>query len=147
MPFGIKPESEEQKNTNANKKKEVLKRYTTIFSIWSTVKPDKKLENHRESLLKRCREKNLKLNKKKAKFRMTEVKFMEQILTADGFRPAESKVTAIRNIQIPKNVAEIQRSLGCANCLARFLPKVSDTAKPLRDLTCEKNQWQKAKAI
>ena len=78
---------------------------------------------------------------------MTEVKFMEQILAADGFSPAESKVTAIRKIQILKNVAEIQRSLGCVNCLARFLPKVLDAAKPLRDLTCEKNKWPKAKVI
>ena len=48
----------------------------------------------------------------------------------------------IRNIQTLKNVTEIQRFLGCVNYLARFLPKVLDTAKPLRDLTCEKNQWQ-----
>ena len=49
---------------------------------------------------------------------------------------------AIRNIQSLKNAAEIQQFLGCTNYLARFLPKVLDTAKPLRDLTCEKNQWQ-----
>ena len=51
-------------------------------------------------------------------------------------------MTAIRNIQSLENAAEIQRFLGCTNYLARFLPKVLDTAKPLRDLTCEKNQWQ-----
>ena len=68
---------------------------------------------------------------------MTEVKFMEQILTADGLKPDKSKVTAIRNIQTPN-----QRFLGCVNYLAKFLPKVSDTAKPLRDFICEKYQWQ-----
>ena len=67
---------------------------------------------------------------------------MGQILTADGLKPDESKVTAIRNIQTPKNVAEIQRFLGCVNYLAKFLPKISDTVKPLRDLICKKNQGQ-----
>ena len=50
------------------------------------------LENHDknlENLLKRCRENNIKLNKKKAKFQMTEVKFMGQILRA-GFRQNET---------------------------------------------------------
>ena len=67
---------------------------------------------------------------------MTEVKFMGQILTADSLKPDESRVMK------PKNVAEIQRFLGCVNYLARLLPKVSDTVKPLRDLTCKKNQWR-----
>ena len=65
---------------------------------------------------------------------MTEVKFLGQILTADRLKPDESRVMK------PKNVAEIQRFLGCVNYLARLLPKVSDTVKPLRDLTCKKNQ-------
>ena len=32
--------------------------------------------------------------------------------------------------------------LGCVNHLARILPKVLGTAKPLWDLTCKKNWWQ-----
>ena len=72
---------------------------------------------------------------------MTEVRFMGQILTDDCLKSDELKVTAIRSIQTPKNVAEIQHFLGCVNYLAKFLPKVSDTTK-LRDLTSQKNQWQ-----
>ena len=45
--------------------------------------------------IKMMSEKNLKLNKKKAKFRMTEVNYMGQILTADGLKPDELKMTAI----------------------------------------------------
>ena len=72
---------------------------------------------------------------------MTEVRFMGQILTDDCLKSDELKVTAIRSIQTPKNVAEIQHFLGCVNYLTKFLPKVSDTTK-LRDLTSQKNQWQ-----
>ena len=148
MPFGIKTASEEYQR----KQEEILKSLKGVETIHGDIlvlgygqTTQEALENHYESLenlLKGCREKNLKLNKKKAKFRMTEMKFMGQILTADGLKPDESKVTTIRNIQIPKNVSEIHRFLGCVNYLAKFLPKVSDTVKPLRDLTCEKNQWQ-----
>ena len=73
---------------------------------------------------------------------MTEVRFMGQILTDDCLKSDELKVTAIRSIQTPKNVAEIQQFLGCVNYLAKFLPKVSDTTKLLQDLTSQKNQWQ-----
>ena len=69
---------------------------------------------------------------------MTEVKFMGQILIADSLKPDESKMTVIRNIQTQKNVAEIQRFLGCANYLTKFLPEVSGTAKPLKDLIYKK---------
>ena len=73
---------------------------------------------------------------------MTEEKFSGQIPTAGGLKSDELKEIAIGNVQTPKNVAEIQQSLGCVNYLARLLPKVFDTAKPLWDLTCKNNQWQ-----
>ena len=142
MSSGIKPTSEEYQHKQAEileglKGAETIHDDVLVLGYAETTQ--EALENHDENLenlLKRFREKNLKLNKKKAKFRMTEVKFMRQILTADGLKPDESKVTAIRNIQTPKNVAEMQRFLGYANYLAKFLPKVSDTAKPLRNLIC-----------
>ena len=45
----------------------------------------------------------------------------------------------IRNIQTLKNVTEIQQFCKLSR---KVFTKVLDTAKPLRDLTCEKNQWQ-----
>ena len=68
-----------------------------------------------------------------------------------GLKLDESKVTAIRNIQTRKKVAEIQRFPVCVNYLTSFLPKVLDTAKPLRELAGEKRSVamdrQRAKAI
>ena len=118
MSFGIKPASEEcQLN-----QEEILEGLRGVETIHDDIlvlgygeTRQEALENHDENLeilLKQCRKKNPKLNKTKVKFRMTEVKFMGQILTADGLKPDESKVTAIRNIQTPKNVTEIQRFLG-----------------------------------
>ena len=118
MSFGIKPASEECQ-LNQEEILEGLRGVETIHDdilvLGYSETRQEALENHDENLeilLKQCRKKNLKLNKTKVKFRMTEVKFMGQILTADGLKPDESKVTAIRNIQTPKNVTEIQRFLG-----------------------------------
>ena len=96
MPFGIKPASEEYQS----KQEEILEGLKGVETIHGNIlvlgegeTTQEALKNHDENLenlLKQCREKNLKLNKKKAKFRMTEVKFMGQILTADGLKPDES---------------------------------------------------------
>ena len=95
MPFRITPASEEYQR----KQEEILKGLRGVETIHGNIlvlgyreTRQEALENHDENLenlLKRCREKNLKLNKKKAKFRMTDVKFMGQILTADSLKPDE----------------------------------------------------------
>ena len=145
MSFGIKPASEEyhskQEKISGLKGVETIHHNILILGCGET--RQEALENHNknlENLLKQCWEKNLKLNMKKVKFQMTEVKFMGQILSADGMKPDELKVTAIRNSQTLKYVAEIYRFLGCVNYLAEFLPNILDTVKPLQDLTCNRKK-------
>ena len=82
MPFGIKPASEEYQHNQEEileglKGVEMIPNYILALGYGETTQ--EALENHHENLenlSKRCAEKNLKLKKKKAKFRMTEVTFM-----------------------------------------------------------------------
>ena len=104
MSFGVTTASEEyhskQEKISGLKGVETIHDNILILGYGET--RQEALENHNknlENLLKQCWEKNLKLNMKKVKFQMTEVKFMGQILSADGMKPDESKVTAIRNSQ------------------------------------------------
>ena len=93
IPFGIKPASEEYQH----KQEEILEHLEAVKMIHSNIlvlgcceTRQEGLENQDENLqnlLKRHQEKNLKLNKKKAKFWKTEVKFMGQILTTDSLKP------------------------------------------------------------
>jgi len=47
------------------------------------------------AFLERCRERNLKLNKKKARLRQQEVPFIGHILTPEGLKPDPLKIEAI----------------------------------------------------
>ena len=94
--------------------------------------------NHDEnlkSLLDRARKANLKLNSKKMNLKKQQVKFMGHVITQDGLKPDPDKVKAVKNMPKPKCKQEALSLLGFINYLAKFLPKISEVAQPLRDLT------------
>ena len=99
---------------------------------------DSAIDDHDRNLtavLQRAREVGLKLNKDKFKLPQTEVKYMGSILTAEGLRPDPEKVSAITNMKRPENVKAVQRFIGLATYLSRFLPHLSETCESLRRLT------------
>ena len=77
------------------------------------------------SLLQRCREKGLKLNEQKMKFKMKTVSYMGHVLSAQGLAADPEKVNAITEVPRPTNVQGVQRLLGVANYLAKFTPQLS----------------------
>ncbi len=90
---------------------------------------------HLEAFLKRCGERNLKLNDEKLKLRRPEVPFIGHVATAEGLRIHPYKVQAIMEMPSPEDVAAVQRLLGLAQYLSKFLPHLSDMTKPLWELT------------
>ena len=91
--------------------------------------------------MQRCEEWNLKLNDAKLKLRQREVPFIGHVATADGLCVDPSKVKAIQDMPPPQDVAAIQRLLGLAQYLSKFLPHLSDITKPLRELTQKDTVW------
>ena len=63
------------------------------------------------------------------------VPFIGHIALADGLLPDQAKIEAITRMPKPTDVRAIQRLLALVQYLAKFLPKLSDLMKPLRDLT------------
>lgn len=61
--------------------------------------------------------------------------------TAQGLGIDPAKVRAIVEMPPPTDKQGVQRLLGLAQYLAKFLPHLSDTTKPLRDLTQNDVQW------
>ena len=99
-----------------------------------------------KGLLKRARETNLKLNKKKLRLRLAEVPYMGHLLTSEGVRPDPMKVEAIQQMPKPEDKDGVRRLLGFVNYLSSFLPRLAEVAEPLRRLT-EKQvpfHWQSA---
>ena len=94
--------------------------------------------NHDENLrnlLDRAREVNLKLNSKKMKLKKPQVKFMGHVISKDGLKLDPDKVKAVKDTPKPTCKKETISLLGFINYLARFLPRLSKVAQPLRDLT------------
>ena len=96
-----------------------------------------------KALLQRCRDRGAKLNAKKIKFKMPSVAYMGHVLTDKGLAPDPEKVRAIQEMPRPTDVQGVQRLLGLATYLSKFLPKLSTVAEPLRRLTDKdvKFQW------
>ena len=94
--------------------------------------------NHDQNLRKlldRARKVNLKLNSKKMNLKKQQVKFMGHVITKDGLKPDPDKVKAVKNMPKPTCKQKALSLLGFINYLAKFLPKLSEVAQPLRDLT------------
>ena len=94
-----------------------------------------------DAVLQRCKERDLKLNDKKIRLRLTEVPFIGHVATAEGLCVDPNKVQAILEMPPPEDIAAVQRLLGLAQYLSKFLPHLSDITKPLRDLTKQEIEW------
>ena len=98
---------------------------------------DKRLE----AVLERARETNLKLNPKKSKISQKEVNYVGHVLTKEGIKPNPDRVQAIKDMPEPKDKQAIQRFLGMMNYVAKFIPNLSEVAKPLRVLLSKETAW------
>ena len=118
-----------------------------IYGVGDTL--DEATKDHDKnltSLLKRCEEKSIRLNKEKMVLRVQQVDFMGHCLTAQGLKPDPSKVEAILKMESPKTKEDIERLNGTVNYLAKFLPKLSQVMEPLRRLTQKGIEWYWGKA-
>ena len=85
-------------------------------------------------VLNRIRQINLSLNAQKCKFRLLEVKYVGNVFTSQGLLPDDEKVKAIKEFPIPSDKKALQRLLGMANYLSRYIPNYAGIASPLYEL-------------
>ena len=74
-------------------------------------------------VLKRLSEVGVRLRKKKCEFKKAQVEYSDHVVDAQGLRPAEKKLSAIRHAPEPANVSELKAFLGLLNYYNRFLPR------------------------
>ncbi len=94
-----------------------------------------------QALLERCREVKLRLSLKKLQFKVAEVKFHGHILSSTGLKPDPEKVRAIMDMPNPTDTKGVQRLIGFANYLAKFMPHLSSVCEPLRRLLDKDTPW------
>ena len=87
------------------------------------------------ALLERCRERNLKLNPQKLKFKLRNIAFMGHQISEDGLVLDDSKMCAITKMPIPQDKKSVQRFLGMCNYLAPYISNLSELCAPLREIS------------
>lgn len=66
---------------------------------------------------------------------------MGHVISKDGLKPDPDKVNAVENMPKPICKKETLSLLGFINYLAKFLPRLSEVAQPLRNLTLTNAQF------
>lgn len=140
LPFGIKTAPEEYQRRiheslhNLNCIEDIVH---DILCVGEGDTYENAVADHDKSLialLKRCREKNIKLNtkklpKRKLPKRKQEVPYIGHFLTPDGFKPDPNKVKAILEMPNPNEKQSLQRLLGMITYIAKFLPNLLDVTE------------------
>ena len=98
-------------------------------------------DNNFHSLMRRCREQNIKLNQDKVNLRRKEVPFMGHVISEKGLQADPAKVKAVLEMPTPTDVASVRRFIGFTNYLSKFLPRLSDALEPLRKLSSPDVEW------
>ena len=98
-------------------------------------------ENNFHSLMRRCREQNIKLNQDKVNLRRKEVPFMGHVISEKGLQADPTKVKAVLEMPTPTDVASVRRFIGFTNYLSKVLPQLSDALEPFRKLTSPDVEW------
>jgi hypothetical protein len=104
----------------------------------------KDLETHvvtvRE-VLERLRQNHLILKEAKCKFHVTEFVYLGHVVSVQGIRMDPEKLEPIRSLPPPTNVKELRSFLGMTNYYRKFIPKYSEIALPLTELTKKRRDF------
>lgn len=91
-----------------------------------------------DDVLNRCGKANITISRKKVNLTTTEnnyqIPFAGFMVGRDGCSPDPKKVDAIANMEPPGDVSSLRSFLGLCNTFSHWLPDLSQTAKPLREL-------------
>ena len=97
--------------------------------------------NRVRSILTRCRQHGISLNRDKLVFAKTNVKFCGYEVTEFGVKAEPAKVKAISDFPVPCNITDLRSFLGLVNQLAEFSPHIAEAASSLRGLLKKKNAF------
>ena len=104
--------------------------------------PTIELHDYRlQKVLERLSEAGVTLNIDKCTFRVPKIKFLGNVVSANGIEVDPDKVAAVVNLPAPKNVHEVCVFLGMVNHLSKFAEHLADKTKPIRDLMQKDSQW------
>lgn len=75
---------------------------------------------------------NIKFNKNKFQYKMSEVTFMGVSISKEGVKPDTKHLKAIEIMKKPKSRDHLLSMMGLLKYLSRFIPNMSKVSAPLR---------------
>ena len=103
-------------------------------------------EENVQNFLKRCENANVKLNKNKIEYKLSEITFMGHRITKDGLQVDREKVAAIEKFPKPENVSKLRSFLGLVNFVSQFIDHSADILQPLNNLLKKDVIWNWSEA-
>ena len=134
LPFGLKS-SQDEFQRKIDESFEGLSGVVALvddISVYS--KSREEHDKHLSQVLRRSRERGVKLNRDKLEVGVTQVKYFGHMLTSEGVRPDPDKVSAIESMKPPKDKSQLETFLGMVTYLAKCAQNLSEITSPLRML-------------
>ena len=96
-----------------------------------------KLEHlqHIEEIFKRLERFGLKMKREKCDFFKKHIQYLGHFITEEGFTSLPEKLESIRKMPRPKTPKEVKQFLGLIGYYRKFVPRFSDIARSLTNLT------------
>ena len=124
LPFGTKVSSE----IFQRKLHECIEGLEGVVSVADDILIFGENEEHHnknlQSLLQRCSEMGIQLNKAKSTIKTDQLIFIGHIITNQGLKPDPSKIQTIMDMERPKDKEGVRRLQGMVTYLSKFLPKL-----------------------
>ena len=92
-------------------------------------------------VFQQCRRAGIKLNPKKCKIGVPEVKYLGHIISAEGIAVDPEKLEDLINMPTPEDRAAVQRLLGSLTYLAKFIPNLATLTGPIRQLLIKNTEF------
>ena len=97
--------------------------------------------NHVKILFQRLRIAHLKLTERKCNFLKRHVQYLGHLISGKGIEPVPEKLSALKDMPIPRDVKAVRTFLGFTGYYRKFIPRYSDIARPLTELTKKDNEF------
>ena len=94
----------------------------------------KEQAEHQDKFFKRIKDFGFKVNDTKCEFFITGIKYLGQIIDANGRRPDNEKCFALKNFPPPINVSTLQAFLGLVSYFSIYVPNINKWRAPLNNL-------------
>ena len=104
-------------------------------------------DRHLVNFLDICRKNTLILNPDKMQFRLPQVSFFGHQWSAKGFSPDPKKISAVKRMDLPRDVDTMRRFLGLVNYLNRFSLHLAEISAPLREICRQDMEFELTESV